>query len=282
MAITAYQTADGQRRAQSDPSSGAERCGVPAVIMKRISDTALTASITDIRFNRAATAITYSYIFFERGEAWSGLTMDNIRVSPTAIQLAITLRKAGPILTPHTLTYTRPQLNQPSPADLIQRYYSLRRNCATRSQFYWYLPLITERFTRSPGTITKYLRECLTQLSISPPPRVSWSSHSLRIGAASEAAAIHIPLYRIRIWGDWSPSSKTFELTYLDAIFIATQKSFYFFGHLLGQNLAPSGPSNYDNLTRMNVELIDEVSYKRRRSSGIITMVCQGSMTWQN
>jgi hypothetical protein len=164
MAITAYQTADGHCRAQSDPSSGAERCGIPAVIMKRISDTALTAPITDIRFIRAATAIIVSYIFFERGEAGAGLTMDNIRVSPTAIHLAIPLRKAGPILTLHTLTYTRPQRNQPSPTDLIQRYYSLRRNCAIQSQFYWSLPLITGRFTHSSCTITKYFRKCLTHL----------------------------------------------------------------------------------------------------------------------
>jgi hypothetical protein len=72
MAITAYQTADGHRRAQSDPSSGAERYGIPAVIMKRISDTALTAPITDIGFIRAATAITVSYIFFESREAGPG------------------------------------------------------------------------------------------------------------------------------------------------------------------------------------------------------------------
>jgi hypothetical protein len=230
MEITAYQTADGHRRAKSDQSSGAERCGIPAVIMNIISDTALTAPITDIRFIRAATAITVSYIFFERGEGGAGLTMDNIRVSPTAINLAVPLRKAGPILTPHTLTYTLPQRNQPIPADFIQRYDSLRRYCATRRQFYWSLPLITERFTRSSGTITKYIRECLTHLSISPPPRVSWRIHFLHIGAASEAAAIHTPLYRIRIWGDWSPSSKTFKLTYLDARFNAIQESFYFLG----------------------------------------------------
>ena len=30
------------------------------------------------------------------------------------------------------------------------------------------------------------------------------SSHSLRIGAAEECAAIRILSYRIRIWGDWS------------------------------------------------------------------------------
>ncbi len=252
MAIKAYQTADGHRRAQSDPTSGKERCGIPATVMKRIADAALIAPISEIKFIRAASAVVVSYMFLERGEAGASLMMNNIRVTPTTVHLAIPLRKAGPLLTPHTLTYTRWARDQASPIDLVQRYDVIRRNSATRSTFYWSLPLIQERFARSSNTITRYLKECLDHLTISPPPQVSWSSHSLRIGAASEAAAINIPLYRIRIWGDWSPSSKTFEVTYLDARFLATQERYYFFGHLLGRNLAPSGPSNNETLPQMN------------------------------
>jgi hypothetical protein len=238
MAITAYQTADSHRRATSTPTSGEERCGIPAPIMKRICEAALAAPFAQLRFIRAAAAICVSFMFFERGEAGASLSPQHIKVTPQAVHLAIPLRKNGPLLTPHTLTYRRTDPAAPSPIDLITRYDIIRRGSNSRSNFYWSLPALNERYRNTSATITGFLEESLQHLSIVPPPGVRWSSHSLRIGAASEAAAINVPLYRIRIWGDWTPNSTTFESTYLDARFLATSESFYFFGHLLGARIS--------------------------------------------
>lgn len=242
LALGAFQKADIARKATIDPTTLHERRGLPASIARSIFDAALHSPPTAVEFVRNAAAVITSYMFFERGEASSALELDNIRVTPSSVQVAITLRKAqGPVA--HTLSYNRLGENHASPIDLLVRYDTWRRSAATSSKYFWALP--GHRLRPAARLTTTWLDRCLSHLKISPPPQVSWSSHSLRIGAASESASINVPLYRIRVWGDWSPTSQTFETHYLDARVLPSGDSYFFFGHLLGSEpRLPVGPSH--------------------------------------
>jgi hypothetical protein len=66
---TAYQTTDVHRRALSDSTSREGRCGLPAKVMRRISDAAQAAPFLELRFIRAVTAVFVSFMIFEGGEA---------------------------------------------------------------------------------------------------------------------------------------------------------------------------------------------------------------------
>jgi hypothetical protein len=66
----------------------------------------------------------------------------------------------------------------------------------------------------------------------SPPTGFSWTSHSLRKGAASAANAIKVPLNDIRYAGGWSTNSTVLESKYIDFAMAPSKAAYTFFGHL--------------------------------------------------
>lgn len=96
-----------------------------------------------------------------------------------------------------TLTYPCKAAFSEILIDLALLYDRIRRASATTSVYYWAIAGV--RHTFSAKTISTCLQFCLTRLAIKPPPKVSWTSHSLRIAAASESVAIHVQEYRILI-----------------------------------------------------------------------------------
>lgn len=228
LAVTAYQQGDLNRKALEDPGILKERRALPSTVARRICNAALEAADTELKFIRAAAAILVSYVFFERGEAGSALLMDNISVTHSSLDIAVALRK-GKSRVAHTLSYRRNPHYQQSVIDLVLKYDRLRRSTTSRSNYYWALP--GSRHTPSARYITSWLNLCLKRVNIQPPPQVIWSSHSLRMGAASEAAALGIQEYRILKWGDWS-SARTFRESYFDGRVQACDDSKFFFGHL--------------------------------------------------
>lgn len=68
-------------------------------------------------------------------------------------------------------------------------------------------------------------------LSISSPAQVTWSSHSLRKGAASESSAIGVQEYGVLTWG-WC-AVWTCRKSYMEGRAPSSEYSLYFFGHLL-------------------------------------------------
>jgi hypothetical protein len=65
-----------------------------------------------------------------------------------------------------------------------------------------------------------------------PPPGFSWTSHSLRKGAASTANAIKIALNDIRYAGGWSTNSTVLEAKYIDFAMAPSEAAYVFFGHM--------------------------------------------------
>lgn len=97
------------------------------------------------------------------------------------------------------LSYPRSAQYPDSLVDLVLRFDTLCRASRTSKKYYWALP--GRQRTPSTRTFTTWLQICLYHLHITPRPQVSWSSYSLRMGAASEAAAIGVQEYRILTWG---------------------------------------------------------------------------------
>ena len=229
LALAAYINADANRKTLLDPALSKERRAFPSTVARQIFRAAMSAASSDLKFIRNATAVLVNLVFFCRGEAGASLLMENIAVSEESVLVAIALRKNQSRVA-HTLAYSRNSDFETSLIDLVRRYDSMRRSNRSASKYYWILP--GEKHSTSASAITKWLHSCLNKINVQPPPQVSWSSHSLRMAATSECAAIHVEEYRILIWGDWG-SARTFRETYLDGRVKACEDSRIFFGHLL-------------------------------------------------
>ena len=229
LALSAYINADWDRKALADPTVTKERRALPSSVARKILDAALAAADGEIEFIRNASAVLVNLIFFARGEAGASLLPENIKVVKNSISLAIALRKNQSRVA-HTLEYERNTDFGTSVIDLLLRYDRIRRSYRSGSKYYWALP--GKRHDSSASRVSLWLHMCLRKVNTAPPPQVSWTSHSLRMSAASECAAIHVAEYRILIWGDWG-SARTFRETYLDGRVKECEDSHFFFGHLL-------------------------------------------------
>lgn len=229
LALSAYKIADMDRKALENPELSKERRAFSSSVARSILRAAVSTADTDLELLRSASAVLISYVFFERGEAGAALLLSNITVHQDSIDIAIALRKNRSRVA-HTLSYVRNPAFSDSLIDLLLRYDRVRRSSSSASKFYWSLP--GTRHYPSARTMSLWLKSCLETVDIAPPPQVTWSSHSLRIGAASECAALGVLEYRICVWGDWS-ASRTFRESYLDATVRCGEDSHYFFGHLL-------------------------------------------------
>lgn len=230
-AVDAFQAADADRKAALAPAS--ERTGLPASVARKIFAAAIRSP--DLSFVRAATAVITAYIFFNRGTAGVSLPAAAIKITYNEVALYTTLRKnQGEV--PYTLQYRRNREFTASPIDLLLKYSRLRQATGTAAKGFWHLPGTPRFFARAP-TMTAWLQLCLRHAGCSPPPGARWTSHSLRIGAASEAAGLNVPVYRIKAWGDWNQTSTVFEKSYFDPRMQTSPDSSFFFGHLLAPNL---------------------------------------------
>ena len=81
-------------------------------------------------------------------------------------------------------------------------------------------------------TQSTWLLEAMQACDIAVPPVVTWTSHSLRKGAASAAYAIKVRLNDIRYAGGWSIKSTVLESKYVDFTMRQTKVALLFFGYL--------------------------------------------------
>ncbi len=65
-----------------------------------------------------------------------------------------------------------------------------------------------------------------------PPKGFTWTSHSLRKGAATTANAIKVPLNDIRYSGGWSTSSNVLKSKYINFAMAPSKAAYIFFRHL--------------------------------------------------
>eukprot|EP00873_Tetraselmis_striata_P029062 jgi/Tetstr1/449326/TSEL_003841.t1 len=81
------------------------------------------------------------------------------------------------------------------------------------------------------ATMSDWLSTTVRLVGATPPAGTSWTSHSLRKGAASAANAIGVPLSHIRYQGGWATKSDV-VLDYIDPNVLPSPVAWFFFGHI--------------------------------------------------
>eukprot|EP00873_Tetraselmis_striata_P012127 jgi/Tetstr1/432391/TSEL_021788.t1 len=81
------------------------------------------------------------------------------------------------------------------------------------------------------ATMSDWLSTAVRLVGAAPPAGTSWTSHSLRKGAASAANAIGVPLSHIRYQGGWATNSDV-VLNYIDPNVLPSPGAWFFFGHI--------------------------------------------------
>eukprot|EP00873_Tetraselmis_striata_P026188 jgi/Tetstr1/446452/TSEL_033993.t1 len=81
------------------------------------------------------------------------------------------------------------------------------------------------------ATMSDWLSTTVNLVNAAPPAGTSWTSHSLRKGAASAANAIGAPLSHIRYQGGWATNSDV-VLNYIDPNVLPSPGAWFFFGHI--------------------------------------------------
>eukprot|EP00873_Tetraselmis_striata_P032878 jgi/Tetstr1/453142/TSEL_040163.t1 len=80
-------------------------------------------------------------------------------------------------------------------------------------------------------TLRVYREKAVRLIGAAPPAGTSWTSHTLRKGAASAANAIGTPLSHIRYHGGWATNSDVVS-DYIDPNVLPSPGAWFFFGHI--------------------------------------------------
>jgi len=97
---------------------------------------------------------------------------------------------------------------------------------------FWRLPGDPAQFRSSSAYCTAWLQQACAHLKLSAPPGFSWTSHSLRSGAASAAFAVGVPERSICYYGGWAPGSQSLN-RYIDLTVRADNATRVFFSWLV-------------------------------------------------
>lgn len=126
----------------------------------------------------------------------------------------------------------------PGLSDLLRGWQQVQRHSfqlAGRSLLpatsFWRLGSDTAAWASSAAVCDPWLQQACEALQESPPSGDSWTTHSLRIGAASAANAIDVNLLKIKDWGGWALASGV-VLRYIRTV-LADQHCARFFGWML-------------------------------------------------
>lgn len=106
------------------------------------------------------------------------------------------------------------------------------------SGFVWRLPQDGRRWNST--VIDDMLQRLLAVLKVTPPEGYTYSSHSLRSGAASAAFAIGADIIRICYCGGWAQGSQA-VFSYVDLSWQSSVDAEFFFGHLRHFLASPLG-----------------------------------------
>eukprot|EP00873_Tetraselmis_striata_P002136 jgi/Tetstr1/422400/TSEL_013238.t1 len=96
---------------------------------------------------------------------------------------------------------------------------------------FWAVNVAEQSKPWTAATMSDWLSTAVNLVNAAPPAGTSWTSHSLRKGAASAANAIGTPLSHIRYQGGWATNSDV-VLDYIDPNVLPYPGAWFFFGHI--------------------------------------------------
>jgi hypothetical protein len=171
---------------------------------------ASTSAHPPLRLLRACLATTVSYLFFNRASSTHSLRMKGLLVDPPStvgqsLRLRASVRKGQSHLHPQKKEMRIPVAAHGQLAACLLTFQRWRG--ASGSAYYWALPGDSCPSKWTALVQTSWLQQALRACHIAVPPSVAWTSHSLRQGAATHAAAAGVPMAVIRHYGGWARAS---------------------------------------------------------------------------
>jgi hypothetical protein len=187
----------------------------------------------DIMLLRACLASIASYIFFSRGECNASTKRGDLVVDSTHITLRLGKEK-GQHARQEGRKNTRQILREDMPrvANALASFFKGVESMGKPRAHRWALNNDEDRCEWTANESTRWLQAAYKAVGHYPPPGFSWTSHSLRKGAASAANAIKIALNDIRYAGGWSTNSTVLEAKYIDFAMAPSEAAHVFFGHM--------------------------------------------------
>ena len=201
-----------------------------------------------MRLLRACLATAVSYLFFNRASSTHSLRMEGLIVDPPrtvgqSLRLRASVRKGQSHLHPQKKEMRIPVAAQAQLASCLRTFECWRG--ASNNDFYWELPGDSNPSKWTAVVQTAWLQQALHACGIAVPPSVAWTSHSMRMGAATHAAAAGVPMAVIRHYGGWARASNV-VYNYIDPSERSSAEAVRLFGWLTAPLLSAAIPCGED------------------------------------
>eukprot|EP00873_Tetraselmis_striata_P006097 jgi/Tetstr1/426361/TSEL_016673.t1 len=187
---------------------------------------------------RALVASVVNFMFFARGLTGVSCRVRDVHVDEYNITLPVYREKgrAGQRGRDDLRVLLLPVEEHPRIARLLHYFIDKVQSVplvtiALAETNFW---AVTPSEQSKPWTAAKmsdWLFTAVRLVGAAPPAGTSWTSHSLRKGAASAANAVGVPLSHIRYQGGWATNTDV-VLDYIDLNVLPSPGAWFFFGHI--------------------------------------------------
>jgi hypothetical protein len=227
------------------------RAALPAVVAKQIHDFALSLSQKALiirealRAFRDALATVVSFQWFNRSDTTHSLSVGNLTVDPVGHadrqfrHFSNSVKGKKRLALNKVTTISVPVSAHPAMAAMLLAYavagsaaYVVAQGTTFSPPTHpWALPGDTpSRWTAAIQDT--WMKSALNAVGAAPPLGYTWTSHSLRKGAAFAARAIRVTLEVIRYFGGWAKNGDVVN-DYIDPSVRPSPAASFFFGWLL-------------------------------------------------
>eukprot|EP00873_Tetraselmis_striata_P009891 jgi/Tetstr1/430155/TSEL_019988.t1 len=187
---------------------------------------------------RALLASVVNFLFFARGLTGVSCRVQDVHVDTYNITLQIYREKgrAGRRGPDDLRVLLLPMSEHPRVARLLHHFIDNVQSVplvtvGLAASNFWAVNVAEQSKPWTAATMSDWLSTAVNLVNAAPPAGTSWTSHSLRKGAASAANAIGAPLSHIRYQGGWATNSDV-VLDYIDPNVLPSPGAWFFFGHI--------------------------------------------------
>eukprot|EP00873_Tetraselmis_striata_P042624 jgi/Tetstr1/462888/TSEL_007837.t1 len=187
---------------------------------------------------RALLASVVNFLFFARGLTGVSCRVQDVHVDTYNITLQIYREKgrAGRRGPDDLRVLLLPVSEHPRVARLLHHFIDNVQSVplvtvGLAASNFWAVNVAEQSKPWTAATMSDWLSTAVNLVNAAPPAGTSWTSHSLRKGAASAANAIGAPLSHIRYQGGWATNSDV-VLDYIDPNVLPSPGAWFFFGHI--------------------------------------------------
>eukprot|EP00873_Tetraselmis_striata_P005231 jgi/Tetstr1/425495/TSEL_015941.t1 len=187
---------------------------------------------------RALLASVVNFMFFARGLTGVSCRVQDVHVDTYNITLQIYREKgrAGRRGPDDLRVLLLPVSEHPRVARLLRYFIDNIQSVplvtvGLAASNFWAVTVAEQSKPWTAATMSDWLSTAVNLVNAAPHAGTSWTSHSLRKGAACAANAIGAPLSHIRYQGGWATNSDV-VLDYIDPNVLPSPGAWFFFGHI--------------------------------------------------